>query len=115
MARYRMLATIPHGPADLGAEVDAWVTFDYHAAGPFRMYKRNGDPADPPDPELVEFVSAEPLRPYDGAFADLELKSLQDIASDWLESDEGWSAAATFAAEEAERGREYAAELRADR
>jgi hypothetical protein len=110
-----MLATIPHGPADIGAEVDAWVTFDHHPAQPFRMYERNGEPADPPDPELVEFVSAEPMRPYFGAFADLELKALQDIASDWLESDEGWNEAARFAAEEDERGREYAAELRSER
>lgn len=115
MARHRMLATIPHGDPDIGAEVDAYVTFDYHAAQPFRMYKNNGDPADPPDPEMVEFVKAEPLRSYYGAFADMELASLQDIASTWLESDDGWNEAARFAAEEDERGREYAAELRAGR
>lgn len=115
MARLRMLVTIPHGPSDLGIEVDAYVTFDYYAADHLHMYQRNGDPADPPDPELVEFVSAEPMRPYYGAFAYMELASLQDIACAWLESYDGWNEAVRFASEEDQREREYAAELRTDR
>ena len=52
-----VLTTIPHGPKDLGAEIDVLVTFKTD--------------------KYIEFVSAEPYcngkpSPFYGAFADLE-------------------------------------------
>jgi hypothetical protein len=70
MKTYSILTTIPHGPKDLGAEIDVLVTF-----------KTDMD---------IEFVSAEPYcngnpRPFYGVFADLEQSWLDDLAEDWLE------------------------------
>jgi hypothetical protein len=33
------------------------ITFRYVSEQPLRFYKRNGDPADPPDPEMIDLVS----------------------------------------------------------
>lgn len=113
MARYMMLVTIPHGPSDLGAEVDAYVTFDYRAAEPFRMYKRNGDPAEPPDPEQIELVEAKFY--HDHSNTREEVRWLHDLVVDWLETDDGAASAREYASQQDEAGREYMADLRADR
>lgn len=38
-------------------EIEYEITYRYAPEQPLRFYKRNGDPADPPDPEIIEFVS----------------------------------------------------------
>lgn len=120
MSEHTILATIPHGAPDLGAEVDVRITFEYRPGRPAKMYLRNGDPGYPADPDEIEFIKAEPYyngkpSPYDGAFADLEQRALDDLARDWIEG--GENDAEIYAAIEADedRAREFAAELRADR
>ena len=113
--RYAMTATIPVGPRDEGAEVDCRITFNYTPGHPEVRYLRNGDPGYPAEPAEVEFVSAEPWcngkpSPFDGAFADLQHKQLQEIAADWLADHE--DEALDHVAGEDDRAREYAAELR---
>ena len=112
MSRHKVLVVIPHGPADLGAEVEMEITFNFTpGAGPI-IYPP--DNADPGWPDQVEFVSCKgPIS--SGAFADLEQKALDDIAENWLHSDDGYEVAAREAADDDERAREHAAELRAGR
>ena len=120
MSEHTMHVTIPHGDPDIGAECDVAITFTYRPGTPFRMYKRNGDPADPPDPPEVEFVEAQPLdgkgKPfsYGGAFADLEFAHLQDIARDWLETDEGFNQACDCAEQEQGPDPDWARDRRID-
>lgn len=117
--KHTLLATIPVGDPDLGAELEALITFAFTpGAGPTGpTYASGGEPGYPAE---VEFISAEPYcngkpSPYYGAFADLEFANLQDIARSWLESDDGYSEALEEVAEDHERAREHAAEQRADR
>ena len=114
--RYTMLATIPYGPDDLGAEVECRVTFTYTPGSAPVLW---GDSPDPGSGALVEFIKAEPYcngrpSPYYGAFADLEQQHLNDLAANWLDGD-GYAEALAHVEAEDERAREYAAELRAER
>ena len=38
-------------------ELEYHISYRYAPEQPLRFYKRNGDPADPPDPEIIDFVS----------------------------------------------------------
>lgn len=116
--KHQMLATIPVGDPDLGAEVEAMLTFTFLRGAPAQgpSYASGGQPA---DPDEVELVKAEPYcngkpSPYYGAFADWAQSSLDACAQSWLEGD-GFSEALEQAASDDEAAREYAAELRADR
>lgn len=113
MSRHTMNVTLPIGPEDLGAEVELAITFDFHKAvreqGP--SYSSGGQPA---EPAFVEFVSAKgPLR--GDAFDDLRQASFNGLAERYLESGSGQAEALEHADDDDERGREFAAELRAER
>lgn len=117
-SKHTILATIAVGDPDLGAEVEAKITFTYTKGAPATgpSYDSGGEPDYAAE---VELVSAEPYcngkpAPYYGAFADMEMASLQDIAANWLEND-GFSEACEKVALDDEAAREYAAELRAER
>lgn len=115
---HKMVAVIPHGDPDLGAEVECEIKFSFLKGAPEQgpSYASGGQPA---DPDEIEFISATPLcngkpSPYYGAFADLEQQSLDGLAEDWL-LDDGFADACEVAASDDEDAREYARELRADR
>ena len=119
MSTHTILATMPHGDPDIGADVDALVTFEYRRGSP-DYWNRGGGHWEQGYAAEVEFVKAQPIiggKPseYGGAYADLEQGSLDNIAEGWLESDEGYAAALEQVASDDEAAREYAAELRADR
>jgi len=117
--KHKLRATIPCGPADLGAEVDVEVTFTYLKGAPEQgpSYYSGGQPA---DPDEIELVKATPLAangkpaPYYGAFADMEQASLDDLVRDWLETDDGITAAMDAVEADMEAGREFRDELRAE-
>jgi hypothetical protein len=117
MSRHKLRATIPHGPSDEGAEIEVEIAFNYTRGRPAVMHLRNGDPGYPAGPDEVEFLDAAPLcngkpSPFHGAFADLERQWLNDLAEAWLNSNEGQNEAFLTVADDDERAREYAAELR---
>lgn len=107
MSTHKIDATIGVGDPDLGAEVEARITFTYHKAVDAVMY---GTPQ-PGEPAHVEFVSVEKLvngqpRGFDGSFADLEKENFADIAEAWLLSDDGQAQAIEEALDDLQRGRE---------
>lgn len=113
--QHKLIAVIPHGDPDIGAEVECEITFTFTPGVPVRMY---GTPQ-PAEDATIDFVSAAPIingKPssYGGAYADMEQSSLDAIAFDWLE-DEGLVEAFEVVAADDADAREYAAELRADR
>jgi hypothetical protein len=115
MSTHKLMATLPHGDPDLGAEIECQITFSYTRGRPAVMYLRNGDPGYPADPAEIELVSATPTQDgkYYSAGAE-NLEWLHDFARDWLESDDGQNAAFEAVADDDERAREYAAEARAE-
>ena len=109
--RYTMRAEYPLAGADDGLPVT--ITFTHHKGRPAVRYLRNGDPGYPADPELVELHE---VAPADGCeLPTIIRQALWCWACDYLESDEGASAALEVVADEYEQAREYAAELRAER
>lgn len=114
MSKHTMTATVPHGPADLGAEVELEITFEVRRGRPAVMYLRNGDPGYPADPDEIEFISVKGPLAGD-AFDDLRQSSYDHLAEQWLESDAGMTEAMEVVVSDDEAAREYAAELRADR
>lgn len=115
---HKIDATIPVGDPDLGAEIEARITFTYHGRvaeqGP--TYDSCGQPA---EPAMAEWVKAEPIcngkpAPYSGAFADMEQSTLNDLASAWLESDEGQAQAIEQALDDLAADEDEAAERRAE-
>jgi hypothetical protein len=119
MSTHTILATIPVGDPDLGAEFEAQITFDYVKGSP-DYWNRSIGTWEQGYAAEIDFVKAEPFcngkpSPFYGAFADLERESFNERCRDWLESDEGYAEALAVVDEDDERGREYAAELRADR
>jgi hypothetical protein len=111
MSTHTLTTTIPHGPADIGAEVELEITFNF-TAGAAPIF-HPADEACPGYPDAIELVSCKgPIN--HPAYADLEQQQLNDIAEAWLESDDGREAALLQAADDNERDREYAAELRAE-
>lgn len=115
---HKLLATMPCGDPDLGAEVEAMVTFTYLKGAPEQgpSYASGGQPA---DPDEIEFVSAEHCcngkpAPFHGGFADLEQNHLDDLAEAWLESDEGQVEACGIVCEDDLRAQDDAADMRAE-
>jgi len=104
---HKIDATIGVGDPDLGAEVEARITFTYYKAVDAVMY---GTPQ-PGEPAHVEWVSAEHMvnskpSPFSGSFADLEKSSFDATCEAWLESDEGQSQAIEQALDDLQRGRD---------
>lgn len=103
-SQHKTIQTLPVGDPDLGAEVEVEITFSFLQGAPEQgpSYASGGQPADPDEVELVKAVrlcNGKPA-PFDGAFADLEQGQLDDLATTWLESDEGYSIACTVAMED---------------
>ena len=119
MSTHKLMAAIPHGDPDLGAEIECQITFRYARGAPAVMYLRNGDPGYPADPDEIEFLSAVPYcngkpSPFLD-YADMQQATLDDLARDWLESEYGVSEAMATVDADLDEARDYAAELRADR
>jgi hypothetical protein len=119
MTRHTLHTCLPYGDPDLGAEVELRITFTCLFGAPAQgpSYYSGGQPA---DPDEIEFVSCVKMcngkpSPPNHSFADMEQASLDDMAREYLESDDGHCEALEVAASDAEAAREYAAELRADR
>lgn len=110
MSKHTMKATVPHGDPDIGAEVDLEITFEYRRGRPAVMYLRNGDPGYPADPDEIEFISCK--GPLGG---ELRQEDFDALAQQYLGDDVGEQQARETVADNDERAREYAAELRADR
>lgn len=113
--KHKLWATIPHGDPDIGAEIECEITFTFLKGAPEQgpSYASGGQPA---DPDEIEFVSAAPMvsgKYYDAGATHLEW--LDDLARDWLESDDGTAEAYATVRDDDDAAREYAAELRAGR
>jgi hypothetical protein len=116
--QHKMIAVIPHGDPDIGAEVECEIVFSFFKGAPEQgpSYASGGQPADPDEIELVRvrpIIGGKPSE-YGGAYADMEQSSLEAIAEDWLLED-GFADACEVVASDDADAREYAAELRADR
>ena len=111
-------AVIPVGDPDLGAAIEARITFTYHSRvaeqGP--SYTSGGQPAEGAVAEWMSAVAIEDGQPapYGGAFADLEQSTLNAIASAWLESDEGQAQAIEQALDDLQAAEDDADERRAE-
>lgn len=113
--KHRLIATIPCGDPDLGAEVEVEITFTF-LKGSADYYNRAGGHWEQGWGAEIEFESAKHLVNGKPApflmFPDLEQAWLDDLARDWLESDDGQDEAYGQWASDDERAREYAAEMR---
>ena len=118
MSAHTIDATIAVGDPDLGAAIEARITFTYHSRvaeqGP--SYTSGGQPA---EGAVAEWMSAAPLdngqpAPYAGHFAELEQSSLNSIASAWLEGDEGQAQAIEQALDDLQAAEDDADERRAE-
>lgn len=111
-------AIIPVGDPDLGAEIEARITFTFNERvaeqGP--SYASGGQPAEGAVAEWVSAVAIEDGQPapYGGAFADLEQSTLNAIASAWLESDDGQCQAIEQALDDLQAAEDDADEQRAE-
>jgi hypothetical protein len=103
--RHKLRACLSHGPKDIGAEVDVELAFTFLAGSPASQ-EDSGWPGE------LEFIDAAPLRPFDGAFADLERKWLTELAEEWFWSDEGQAAAMEEVLAELQEARVFIAALR---
>jgi hypothetical protein len=112
-----LFATLPVGDPDIGAEQECEITFTYRK-GSSDYYNKSGGHWEQGWAAEAEFDSARPFcNGKHSPFLDypsMQQKSLDDIASNWLESDEGQQAAFEAVADDDEAAREYAAELRRD-
>lgn len=115
---HKLLATMPCGDPDLGAEVEAMVTFTYLKGAPEQgsSYASGGQPA---DPDEIEFVSAEHYcngkpAPFHGGFSADEQKWLDDVAVAWLCANDGYHAALGVAVDDGLRAQDDAADMRAE-
>lgn len=112
--RYHMITSIPDGDG----EIECRITFRHTPGEPDRWYLRNGDPGYPGHPDEIDFIDAERYRngrpaPYHMATSDRI--RLQDLAADWLETDEGRAEALEHVEAADERAREFADNIRGDR
>jgi hypothetical protein len=117
--KHKLVATIPCGDPDLGAEVEAEIAFTF-LRGSSDYYNRAGGHWEQGWGAEIEFLDAARLcngkpAPFDGAFADLETAWLNDLADAWLETEEGVAEAMATVDADYDEAREFAAELRADR
>ena len=118
MSAHTIDASIPVGDPDLGAAIEARITFTFQPNVPEQVasYASGGQPA---EPAHAEWSSAVPLdngqpAPYGGAFADLEQSSLDSIAIAWLEGDEGQAQAIEQALDDLQAAEDDADERRAE-
>ena len=111
-------AVIPVGDPDLGAAIEARITFTFHdrvaEQGP--SYASGGQPAEGAVAEWSSAVAIEDGQPapYAGHFAELEQSSLDSIASAWLEGDEGQAQAIEQALDDLQAAEDDADERRAE-
>ena len=111
-------ATIPVGDPDLGAAIEARITYTFHGRvaeqGP--TYASGGQPAEGAVAGWMSAVAIEDGKPapYGGAFADLEQSTLDSIASEWLEGDEGQAQAIEQALDDLQAAEDDADERRAE-
>ncbi len=115
---HKIDATIPVGDPDLGAEVEARITFTFQPNVPEQgpSYASGGQPAEPAHAEWVSaerLVNGEP-RPFDGVFHDMEKSSFDATCEAWLESDEGQCQAIEHALDELQAAEDSAADDRAE-
>lgn len=106
---HKVRAEYPLAGSDDGIEVD--IEFTYRRGRPAVMYLRNGDPGYPAEPEEIEFEDFE-LAMTTWRLPEVIMKAIEYWARDWLESDEGHSAAASAAHEDLVEARERAMEYR---
>lgn len=111
-------ATIPVGDADEGADIDVRITFTYqpHVREQGPSYASGGQPAEPTHAEwgsAVQLIDGKPS-PYSGAYADLQQGTLDSIAADWLESEDGQAQACEQALDDLQSDEDEAAERRAE-
>lgn len=106
--KHKLRATIPQGDPDLGAEIEVEIAFTYYQGrmAHYTAQWKGGYPH-PDEADEIDFISAAPFcngkpSPFDGAFADLEQEWLNDLAQDWLESDEGQERAFSALREDAQ-------------
>ena len=118
MSAHTIDATIAVGDPDLGAAIDCRITYTFHdrVAEQGASYASGGQPA---EGAVAEWMSAAPLdngqpAPYAGHFADLEQSTLNAIASEWLESDEGQCQAIEQALDDLHEDLERTADDRAE-
>ena len=111
-------AVIPVGDPDLGAAIEARITFTFHdrVAEQGASYASGGQPAEGAVAEWMSAVALEDGKPapYAGHFADLEQSTLDSIASEWLESDEGQCQAIEQALDDLHEDLERTADDRAE-
>lgn len=111
-------ASIPVGDPDLGAAIEARITYTFHGrvAEQGANYASGGQPAEPAHAEWSSAVAIEDGQPapYGGAFADLEQSSLDSIAIAWLEGDEGQAQAIEQALDDLQAAEDDADERRAE-
>ncbi len=111
-------ATIAVGDPDLGAAIEARITFTFHdrVAEQGASYASGGQPAEGAVAEWMSAVAIEDGQParYAGHFADLEQSTLDSIASAWLESDEGQCQAIEQALDDLQAAKDDADERRAE-
>jgi hypothetical protein len=74
---FSFMAAIPHGPADEGAEIDAFLTVGWAGRD-----------------TVLTLIKVRPVESFEGYFAKLQQDSLEDWATDWLETEAGMDAVA---------------------
>lgn len=115
--KHKLRATIPHGPKDMGAELDCEIAFTYHSGRMAHMTAQwKGGYPHPDEADEIEFIDAAPIicgkpAPFPKPFERLWLNQL---AEDWLYTDEGQAAAMAEVLAEAEDARAFIAESRRD-
>ena len=118
MSIHEIDATIPVGDPDLGAAIDCRITYTFHGrvAEQGASYASGGQPAEGAVAEWMSALAIEDGQPapYGGAFADLEQSTLNAIASEWLESDEGQCQAIEQALDDLHEDLERTADDRAE-
>jgi len=102
--KHKLVATIPHGPKDLGAEIECAIAFSFLPGGK----PSSDDPGWGPE---IEFISAAPIRPF-LEYEAMQQESLDELAAEWLASDEGQAAAVEEVAAELQEARVFIAEIR---
>ena len=111
-------AVIPVGDPDLGAAIEARITYTFHGRvaeqGP--TYASGGQPAEGAVAGWMSAVALEDGKPapYAGHFAELEQSSLDSIASAWLEGDEGQAQAIEQALDDLQAAEDDADDRRAE-
>ena len=118
MSIHEIDATIPVGDPDLGAAIDCRITYTFHGrvAEQGASYASGGQPAEGAVAEWMSALAIEDGQPapYGGAFADLEQSTLNAIASEWLESDEGQAQAIEQALDDLQAAEDDADDRRAE-